>query len=115
MSFALGAPSPAPAPVSATEPETLLVPPGTLVRWEGKRTETCSMGNQEFAPVGTTCWFPIDLLAPEGAVKLGRVRDGVKERATIRVTANPYPEESLEVDDRMVHLSGADRARVDRE
>lgn len=114
-SFTLAASSPAPAPAGATKPENLLVLPGTLVRWEGKATETCTMGNRKFAPVGTTCWFPIDLLTPEGAVKLGRVRNGVKERVTIRVAPNPYPEESLEVDDRMVHLSAADRARVERE
>jgi murein DD-endopeptidase MepM/ murein hydrolase activator NlpD len=65
--------------------------------------------------VAGTCWYPIDLLQPEGAVTLARARFGKVERVTIRVGSYPYPVQELTVDDSMVNLSEKDLARAEAE
>jgi murein DD-endopeptidase MepM/ murein hydrolase activator NlpD len=97
------------APAAATD-----VRPGGVVRWRGEGVTACSLDDRSWAPVGDTCFFPIDLLA-SGTLRLERRRLGRSETAVVTVGAYPYPEQRLEVDDRMVHLSQADLDRSARE
>jgi len=96
----------------AAEPVT--VAPGSVVRWQGSGTESCAAFGRTWAPVGSTCWFPVDLLS-EGDVVLSRVREGRSEQETVRVGAYPYPVQELKVADRMVRPAEQDLARIERE
>jgi murein DD-endopeptidase MepM/ murein hydrolase activator NlpD len=91
-----------------------VVTPGTVVRWPGARIEACAAGGRTWAPTGDACFFPVDLLA-SGALRLERRRAGRGESLTVQVGRYPYPEQRLEVEDRMVDLSADDLARVERE
>ncbi|MDX1996305.1 MAG: M23 family metallopeptidase [Thermoanaerobaculia bacterium] len=91
------------------------VPPGTALRWSAPGTTECFREGERFLPVGETCWYPIDLLTPAGALELGRVRDGKREITTVRVGQYPYPTQRLTVDDSKVHPSAADEKRIARE
>ncbi len=90
------------------------VRPGGVVRWSAPGTELCRQGERVWEPLGDTCYFGVDLEA-SGSVELGRRRGGQEETTSVRVGPYPYPEQRLEVEDRMVHLSAADQARVARE
>jgi hypothetical protein len=92
------------------------VRPGGLVRWVGQGTEVCTLAGQSWEPIGSTCVYPIDLLTPEGPVMLERRRGGRQERVTLRVGEYPYATQRLTIhDERRVHLSKKDLARVERE
>lgn len=99
----------------AARSEALVVPPGTVVRWPGDGIELCSRGSEEWAPIDGACWYAIDLLAPAGTFEVSRQRAGRREMAAVTVIEYPYETQSLEVDDRQVHLSPADLARSERE
>jgi len=90
------------------------VTPGTVVRWPGAEIEACAVGGRSWAPTGEACFFPVDLLA-SGSLRLERRRAGRSESLIVRVGSYPYPEQRLEVEDRMVNLSAEDLARVERE
>ncbi|MCU0291384.1 MAG: M23 family metallopeptidase [Thermoanaerobaculaceae bacterium] len=90
------------------------VVPGGVVRWSAQGTTSCSLGGRIWAPLGDTCYFPVDLLAT-GTLDLGRTLGARDETITVKVGRYPYPEQRLEVPDRMVDLSPADQARVARE
>jgi len=90
------------------------VTPGTVVRWPGSKIESCAAGGRTWAPTGDACFFPVDLLAT-GSLRFERRRAGRGESLTVRIGQYPYPEQRLEVDDRMVNLSAEDLARVERE
>jgi murein DD-endopeptidase MepM/ murein hydrolase activator NlpD len=98
----------------ATPSLGLEVRPGGVVRWRGEGVSACAIGDRTWAPVDGACYFPIDLLAT-GTLRLERTRLGGVEAAIVTVGDYPYPEQRLEVDDRMVHLSPADQERVARE
>jgi murein DD-endopeptidase MepM/ murein hydrolase activator NlpD len=100
------------AAASAATP--VAIRPGGVVRWRGEGVSTCAVAGRTWAPAGDTCFYPIDLLAT-GTVRLERTRGGRVEMATVAVGDYPYPEQRLEVDDRMVHLSPADQERSTRE
>lgn len=108
----LGAATP---PVRQSAPE-LSVRPGGVARWSGAGIERCGMDGSEWPPLAGACWFAVDLLAEEGAVPVSRWRGGQRERALLRVGAYPYDVQRIELkDDRTVHLSKQDQARVERE
>jgi len=90
------------------------VTPGTVVRWPGAGIESCTAGGRTWAPTGDACFFPVDLTA-SGTLELGRRLGGRAESLAVRVGPYPYPEQRLEVEDRMVNLSADDLARVERE
>jgi murein DD-endopeptidase MepM/ murein hydrolase activator NlpD len=62
------------------------------------------------------CWYPIDLLAPEGELSVVRWRDGQREESALHVGAYPYEVQYITLqDDSQVDLSSADLRRVQRE
>lgn len=99
--------------VDGAEP-LLEVRPGGVVRWGGGGTELCSADGRLWAPLGETCYYPVDLEAT-GELVLERRRAGTVETRRVGVGDYPYPEQHLRVEERMVHLSPADEARAGRE
>ena len=96
--------------------ETLSVAPGGIVRWPGSNIERCGQANRTFEAVSGACWFAIDLLTPEGEMRLSRRRDGREETATVRVSSYPYEVQHITLkDDSQVNLSSADLARVEED
>ena len=92
------------------------VRPGDVVRWPGDASVTaCQMAGERFQPVDGDCWYAVDLLTPEGALEVGRVRDGVFESSAVEVGPYPYPVQKLNVAPRHVDLSEADAERSRRE
>ena len=47
--------------------------PGGLVRWIGEGVESCGWQGQKWLPIEGSCWYPIDLLTPEGPLEIFRV------------------------------------------
>ena len=90
------------------------VRPGGIVRWDAAGVTACAAAGRTWAPVGGSCFFPVDLLAT-GQLRFEATVAGGVAAVTVRVAAYPYPEQRLTVDDRMVHLSAADEARAARE
>lgn len=99
---------------AGAEPARVVVRPGGAARWHGEGTSACANGGRVWAPLGDSCYFPVDL-EESGTIAVERVRAGVTERAVLVVGSCPYPEQHLTVDDRMVHLSKADLERTRRE
>ena len=97
--------------LAAATPEVV---PGSVVRWGAPGVTACSLGDRTWAPVGDTCYFPVDLLAT-GHLTFERIRNAKTERLTVTVGRYPYPEQRLTVPEKMVHLSREDSARVERE
>lgn len=96
--------------------EEISVAPGSLVRWPGEAIEKCSLGDRSWQPLAGECWFPIDLLSPEGPLKLVRWRDGTREETVLRVSSYPYEVQRITLqDDSQVNLSAADLERVRKE
>lgn len=93
-----------------------LVAPGGLVRWVGEGVESCGWKGQQWLPIEGSCWYPIDLLTPEGPLEIFRVIDGRREETTISVAAYPYKVQRITLeDDSQVNLSTEDLARVKQE
>ena len=89
------------------------VAPGGLVRWIGEGVESCGWQGQKWLPIEGSCWYPIDLLTPEGPLEIFRVVDGRREETTISVAAYPYKVQRITLeDDSQVNLSSEDLARV---
>lgn len=99
------------AAAAAGEPEVV---PGTVVRWSAPGVTACSLEGRTWAPLDGVCYFPVDLLAT-GTLTFERTRAGRAERLPVRVGRYPYPEQRLEVPEKMVSLSKEDLARVERE
>ena len=91
------------------------VAPGAIVRWSSPGTTDCGMGGATWEPVGNTCWYPIDLLAPQGRLTLKRRVSGVAQEATVRVGPYAYPVQRLEVAPDMVIPPQAEVERIQRE
>ncbi|MGB3562535.1 MAG: M23 family metallopeptidase [Thermoanaerobaculia bacterium] len=93
-----------------------VVAPGGLVRWLGEGVESCGWQGQRWLPMEGSCWYPIDLLTPEGPLEIFRMVDGRREEATISVAAYPYKVQRITLeDDSQVNLSSEDLARVKQE
>ena len=90
------------------------VRPGGVLRWHAAGATACTMAERSWSPLQGACYFPIDLLAT-GSVRVTVTVEGRDRTATVRVGKYPYAEQRLEVEDRMVHLSAEDQARVARE
>ncbi len=96
----------------AAAPETV-AKPGAVVRWAGDAIAFCGRGGETWPPLAGSCWFPIDLLEPEGAVVVHRSVGGAREEASIRVSEYPYPVQRLTIEDSSkVELSSENLARV---
>jgi murein DD-endopeptidase MepM/ murein hydrolase activator NlpD len=106
-----------PPPLAAAAEDARAVAPGTVVRWPGEGIESCVQEERSFAPLAGACWYPVDLLAAEGAVlRLARRSRGKVEERRVRVAAYPYPVQEIEIaDDSQVNLSPRDLARTERE
>jgi murein DD-endopeptidase MepM/ murein hydrolase activator NlpD len=90
-----------------------LVAPGGLVRWLGEGVESCGWQGQKWLPIEGSCWYPIDLLTPEGPLEIFRVASGRREETTISVASYPYKVQRITLeDDSQVNLSAEDLARV---
>jgi murein DD-endopeptidase MepM/ murein hydrolase activator NlpD len=90
-----------------------LVAPGGLVRWIGEGVESCGWQGQKWLPIEGSCWYPIDLLTPEGPLEIFRVVDGRREETAISVAAYPYKVQRITLeDDSQVNLSAEDLERV---
>lgn len=96
------------------QPPRVTVRPGGVAVWPGAGTSACGMGDRTWAPLGETCYYPVDLEAT-GTLEVTRVRAGLGEHAVLVVGSYPYPEQHLTVEERMVRLSPADLARAQRE
>ena len=89
-----------------------VVAPGGLVRWLGEGVEGYGWQGQKWLPIEGSCWYPIDLLTPEGPLEIFRVVDGRREETTISVAAYPYKVQRITLeDDSQVNLSAEDLAR----
>lgn len=91
------------------------VGPGRLAAWSAPGTTACFLAGESWKPVGDTCWFPVDLLTPEGTLEVARTRNGTRETARVRVTSYPYKEQRLTVEPGQVNLSAEDLERTRRE
>ncbi len=92
------------------------VVPGQLVRWEGPGSERCGRGEESWDPLAGACWYPFDLDAPAGVVKVFRLRQGQREEAAVTVGDYAYPTQRITLkDDSQVNLSPRDLARAERE
>lgn len=92
------------------------VAPGSLVRWPGEGIENCGQGDRSWEPLAGECWYPIDLLAPEGEMTVVRSRGGSRETRSLRVGAYPYEVQHITLeDDSQVNLSAKNLGRVQKE
>ena len=91
-----------------------VVAPGGVVRWAGAELVSCEIDGRRWAPLDGACFYPIDL-ERTGAVELvRRSAAGVASRR-VAIGPSPYPEQRLEVEDRYVAPSAAERERIARE
>jgi murein DD-endopeptidase MepM/ murein hydrolase activator NlpD len=87
------------APVLAAKKDepTVSAAPGTLVRWSAPGTKRCGMSERSWPPLEETCYYPIDLLQKPGTtIRITRWGKGKAESA--RISVEPYPYETQEVD-----------------
>lgn len=114
--LAAGLPVLALLPAAAAGAAALPVAPGTIVRWPGQGIERCTLGDRSWPPLAGACWYPVDLLTPEGPLVATRWRDGLREEAILRVQPYPYEVQHIALeDDSQVDLSAADLSRVREE
>jgi hypothetical protein len=90
--------------------------PGTLVRWSVPGTTRCRMHARSWAPIGDTCYFPIDLEQKPGVVTVVRRGKSRSESARIAVEPRAYGTQSVELPDiPQANPSAADLKRNERE
>jgi murein DD-endopeptidase MepM/ murein hydrolase activator NlpD len=77
----------------------LSVAPGTLIRWSVPGTNRCSIGRRSWAPLGDTCYFPIDLEQKPGVISVVRRGASRSETARIRIEPRSYGTQSIELPD----------------
>jgi murein DD-endopeptidase MepM/ murein hydrolase activator NlpD len=111
-----------PAPSFAAEararetPVKLTAAPGTLVRWSVPGTVRCRMHARSWAPLGDTCYFPIDLEQKPGVITVVRQGQGRSETARITVEPRSYGTQAIELPDiPQANPSPADLKRNERE
>jgi murein DD-endopeptidase MepM/ murein hydrolase activator NlpD len=94
---------------------TLIVPPGSVVRWPGVAADSCRLGDASWTPPDGTCWYPIDLLTPPGPLTVGRSTAGREDRATVVIASYPYPQQAISVEPKMVHPPDDQLERIRQE
>ena len=96
--------------------EETTVSPGSVVGWPGVGVERCSREGLEWKPLAGRCWYPIDLLEPEGEISVVRWREGSREERSLRVGSYPYDVQYITLeDDSKVDLSAESLRRVQQE
>jgi murein DD-endopeptidase MepM/ murein hydrolase activator NlpD len=94
----------------------LSVAPGALVRWSVPGTKRCGMGKRAWAPLGDTCYFPIDLEQKPGVITVVRRGASRSETARIRIEPRSYGTQEIELPDiPQANPSPADLKRNERE
>jgi murein DD-endopeptidase MepM/ murein hydrolase activator NlpD len=99
LACALSSPSSAAEAKARTQAATLSAAPGTLVRWSVPGTMRCRMGARSWAPLGDTCYFPIDLEQKPGVITVARQGQGRRETARITVEPRNYGTQEIELPD----------------
>src|ERR1700746_847558 len=113
-----------PSPISAAEHKArpmasasaLSVQPGTLVRWSVPGTTRCRMRARSWAPIGDTCYFPIDLEQKPGVVTVVRRGESRSESGRVAVEGRAHGTQALQLADiPQANPSAADLKRNERE
>jgi murein DD-endopeptidase MepM/ murein hydrolase activator NlpD len=116
LACALSSPSSAAEAKARMRSATLSVAPGTLVRWSVPGTTRCRMGARSWAPLGDTCYFPIDLEHKPGVITVVRQGQARSESARIAVEPRNYGTQEIELPDiAQANPSPADLQRNARE
>lgn len=87
------------APETPAAEPTASAAPGTVVRWSAPGTKLCGMNKHSWPALHETCYYPIDLLAKPGPVKVTRKGNGRAETASISVEPFEYPTQSVDLGD----------------
>jgi murein DD-endopeptidase MepM/ murein hydrolase activator NlpD len=99
-----------------TAKATLSAAPGTLVRWSVPGTKRCRMNARSWAPLGDTCYFPVDLEQKPGVITVTRQGQGRSETARVAVEPRSYGTQEIELPDiAQANPSPADLQRNARE
>jgi murein DD-endopeptidase MepM/ murein hydrolase activator NlpD len=86
------------------------------VRWSVPGTTRCRTSARSWAPLGDTCYFPIDVEQKPGVITVGRKGQGHSETARITVEPRNYGTQEIELPDiPQANPSPADLKRNDRE
>jgi murein DD-endopeptidase MepM/ murein hydrolase activator NlpD len=97
-------------------PTAISAAPGTLVRWSVPGTTRCRASARSWAPLGDTCYFPIDVEQKPGVITVGRQGQGRSETARIIVEPRNYGTQEIELPDiPQANPSPADLKRNERE
>jgi murein DD-endopeptidase MepM/ murein hydrolase activator NlpD len=96
---ALSSPSSAAEAKASTRSAVLSAAPGTLVRWSVPGTVRCRMSGRSWAPLGDTCYFPIDLERKPGVITVARQGQGKSESARIAIEPRSYGTQEIELPD----------------
>jgi murein DD-endopeptidase MepM/ murein hydrolase activator NlpD len=116
LTWALSSPGSAAEAKPRSKSAALSVVPGTLVRWSVPGTMRCRMGARSWAPLGDTCYFPIDLEQKPGVITVARQGQGRSETARIAVEPRSYGTQEIELPDiAQANPSPADLRRNARE
>ena len=117
LSLLLGAPAWLSTPATCRSEENApMVAPGSVVRWPGQDLASCGLGKRSWQPLDGSCWYALDLLLPEGPLRLQRWTSAGKEELEVRIAPYPYEVQRITLeDDSKVNLSSSDLARVRRE
>lgn len=90
--------------------------PGTVVRWSVPGTTRCHMSARSWAPLGDTCYFPIDVEHKPGVITVSRQSKGHSETTRITVEPRNYGTQEVELPDiPQANPSPADLKRNERE
>ena len=101
-------------PVTLADPGSVV--PGGVFEWPGDDATACGMGAESWTPIGSSCWYPVDLLADETSLEIWRRTPDGRQTRTLKVLDYPYPVQHLTIaDDGKVNLSAEDAARANRE
>lgn len=101
---------------AAPPARTVEAAPGSIVRWDGEGTTRCGDPRETWEPQDGACWYAVDLLLAEGTLlPVTRWRGELREEASLRVSASPYPVEKVTVSDKYVHPSAKNLERAKRE
>ncbi len=103
-----------PAPVQAAG-KSVTVPQGSVGRWTGEGTRRCGMDGRSWQALQDTCWYPVDFRRAPGHIEIARWLDGGRgmETAWLIIEEREFDLQEIEFpDDRYVHLSAEDLARL---